>query len=237
MSNSNVLRDVCDACHGRKMRCPSEGVGVCVNCRRTGQVCQFSPRSEMGRHRLGSISSRRCHSQKSGKSTNTVNITPAPTTTSPVETEEATLLQDRCQPEARYIAETNGAEQADVNMYMETDLNQNSGPLKDADSTLVATAFCWGSIPLADPSTALPGSNSSVPPAVRSRVSGTYTSFFPPTSTSSCCCPRRSASPALAARATTPPATRTKTRWLTTAAAKVSRPARSTSAWSSASAS
>ncbi|KAI1100337.1 hypothetical protein F4804DRAFT_336348 [Jackrogersella minutella] len=47
-----VFREACDACHRRKMRCPHEGVGACANCRRTGQICQFSPRDEMGRPRF-----------------------------------------------------------------------------------------------------------------------------------------------------------------------------------------
>lgn len=46
-----VLREACDTCHRRKMRCPPAGVGACVNCRKSGQVCTYSPRSDMGRPR------------------------------------------------------------------------------------------------------------------------------------------------------------------------------------------
>lgn len=47
----SVLRDACDTCHRRKIRCPTEAVGACSNCRKSGQVCVYSPRSEMGRPR------------------------------------------------------------------------------------------------------------------------------------------------------------------------------------------
>ena len=62
-----VLRDACDACHKRKMRCPPDGVGACLNCRRTGQVCQYSPRCEMGRPRLTSPTKKRTRVRRGGK--------------------------------------------------------------------------------------------------------------------------------------------------------------------------
>ncbi|KAK4118272.1 hypothetical protein N657DRAFT_403505 [Parathielavia appendiculata] len=71
MDRDIVLRDACDACHRRKMRCPSEGAGACANCRRTGQVCQFSPRSEMGRPRLNNRAGKRDQQRRTGKPANT----------------------------------------------------------------------------------------------------------------------------------------------------------------------
>lgn len=44
-------REACDACHDRKIQCPSKGPGACSNCQTTGRICVFSPREEMGRPR------------------------------------------------------------------------------------------------------------------------------------------------------------------------------------------
>lgn len=112
----------------------------------------------MGRPRLGSISSKRGHSHKTGKLSNAVDFTAAPpTTSSSVETKKVTtLFQDRCRREARYVEETNETGQADVNAYMETDPNQGVGTMDSETSTLVATTSSWGDIPLADSSTTMP---------------------------------------------------------------------------------
>ncbi|POR32682.1 Uncharacterized protein TPAR_07103 [Tolypocladium paradoxum] len=48
---SAVLRNACDYCHRRKMRCTSAGGGACAYCRQNGQACTFSLRSHMGRPR------------------------------------------------------------------------------------------------------------------------------------------------------------------------------------------
>ena len=54
-----VLREACDNCHRRKTRCPSDGGGPCTNCRASGQVCTFSPRSRIGRPRVRPSRSKR----------------------------------------------------------------------------------------------------------------------------------------------------------------------------------
>ncbi|GJC99434.1 C6 zinc finger domain protein [Colletotrichum higginsianum IMI 349063] len=62
-----VLRNACDACHKLKTKCPSEGAGACANCRRKGQICKYSPRSEMGRPRATAPEKSPAQKQQSGK--------------------------------------------------------------------------------------------------------------------------------------------------------------------------
>ncbi|KAM7215802.1 hypothetical protein V8F06_008825 [Rhypophila decipiens] len=179
MSSSAVLRDACDACHARKTRCPSEGVGACGNCRRTGQVCQFSPRSEMGRPRLGSSSSRRRHSERMNSRSgikmgmgNTGIMTTTPPPTPSLETNIVTghpLLLDHYQPDAvtysiDEVSRTGRDAEMD-NTYMETlpshnSMSVTSSTLEDSrhSSTLVPTTSSWGSMigPLTDTPTIIP---------------------------------------------------------------------------------
>ncbi|KAK2612052.1 hypothetical protein QQS21_001901 [Conoideocrella luteorostrata] len=59
MSNSQShVRNACDACHKRKIRChmPSEG-GSCLNCLSKGLRCYFLPRHKSGRPRMNGRSS------------------------------------------------------------------------------------------------------------------------------------------------------------------------------------
>lgn len=43
------LRDACDACHIKKVKCASNGIGACYNCRINSTSCTYSPRDQMGR--------------------------------------------------------------------------------------------------------------------------------------------------------------------------------------------
>ncbi|KAM7204960.1 hypothetical protein V8F33_001201 [Rhypophila sp. PSN 637] len=178
MSSSAVLRDACDACHARKTRCPSEGVGACGNCRRTGQVCQFSPRSEMGRPKLGSSSSRRRHSErmnsrssKMGMGNVGIMTTTTPPPTPSLETNMVTghpLLLDHYQTDAVAYSidetSTTGRDAEMDNTYMETQPSLNSmsvtsSTLEDSrhSSRLVPTTSSWGSMigPLTDTPTVI----------------------------------------------------------------------------------
>lgn len=77
-----VLRNACDNCHQRKMRCLSEADGPCMNCKSRGKSCTYSPRSQMGRplkYKTGSrIKRRRDRNQPS------IEMTSEPQQTTPM---------------------------------------------------------------------------------------------------------------------------------------------------------
>lgn len=95
LTNIPVLREACDACHRRKMRCPAEGVGACLNCRRTGQVCQSSPRSEMGRPRRQSVTGRRTKSGRSSTTKDSANLSRGSSELSPMAVSETSTSQPK----------------------------------------------------------------------------------------------------------------------------------------------
>jgi hypothetical protein len=45
------LRQACDTCHARKIKCTSDGSGACAFCKSNRSSCTFSPRDTMGRPR------------------------------------------------------------------------------------------------------------------------------------------------------------------------------------------
>ena len=50
---SPQVRDACEECHSRKIKCQTTNAGACRSCQKTGRLCFFLPRNKSGRPKAG----------------------------------------------------------------------------------------------------------------------------------------------------------------------------------------